>query len=83
MNSSSAAAATVAVAAAPASSALIRLRRAPVAARAPRRAGALPRVSSASSPALRGLRVSLLEWRRKKGDLEMREIVSVFFSLSF
>ena len=85
MNSSSAAAATAAVAAAPASSALIRLRRAPVAARAPRRAGALPSVSPASSPVLRGLRVSLLEWSRRRviERFERCGRLFLFFSLSF
>ena len=53
------------------------LRRAPAVARAPRRAGALPSVSPAASPALRGLKVSPSQ--RERRGLREERAVSVFF----
>ena len=44
------------------------LRRAPAVARAPRRAGALPSVSPAAAPALRGLKVSPQRERGREGE---------------
>ena len=71
MSTLAAAAAVAAVAPSPL------LRRAPAVARAPRRAGALPRVSPATAPALRGLKVR--PQRDEKREAFDRESFCSFF----